>query len=287
MLARRRTQLNRALSKLGLCSRGTAAGWIAAGRVRVNGKTALSPEQWVELGSDRIEVAPGEPGTGKPSRKADGPAKGFEAPSSKGRDSRDPVPDPLSRGHRGNLHDSLAGSLYLALHKPPGYVTTRSDELGRKTVYDLLPPDRRDGWLFPVGRLDKDSEGLLLLTNDGAWADALTDPARHVPKVYRVKLDRKPGPVDLERFRTGIVLDGSKTAPAGAEPEGGGWYRVTLTEGRNRQIRRMFHALGYKVKRLVRVSIGPLGLGDLEPGRLRDLTAEEADALRDAAGPTG
>lgn len=248
MLARRqRTQLNRALSKLGLCSRGTAAEWIAAGRVRVNGETATSPDQWVELGADRIEVAPD--------------------------------PD----GERSNAQVTSGSPIYLALHKPPGYVTTRSDEMGRKTIYDLLPPEWAQGWIFAVGRLDKDSEGLLLLTNDGAWSDALTDPARHVEKIYRVKLDGRPGPADLERFRAGIELDGSLTAPAGVEGEGGGWYRVTLTEGRNRQIRRMFHALGYKVKRLVRISIGPLYLGDLEEGKTRALTAEEAAMLRRSA----
>jgi 23S rRNA pseudouridine2605 synthase len=99
-----------------------------------------------------------------------------------------------------------------------------------------------------------------------------------------VKLDGKPGPADLERFRNGIELDGSATATAGVQPEAGGWYRVTLTEGRNRQIRRMFHALGYKVKRLVRVSIGPLGLGGLPAGGFRPLLPGEMDALADAGG---
>lgn len=249
MLARRRTQLNRALSKLGLCSRGMAAGWIAAGRVRVNGKPAVSPEQWVDLDADQIEALPA-PGAGG-----------------------NPIPAAAP-----------AGRLYLALHKPPGVVTTRSDELGRKTVYDLLPPAWAGDWIFPVGRLDKDSEGLLLLTNDGAWADALTDPIRHVAKVYRVKIDGRPGPADLERFRDGIELEGRPTAPAGIVAEGSGWYRVTLTEGRNRQIRKMFHALGYKVKRLVRVSIGGLELGDLGPGSVRELAKGEAEALAAAAG---
>jgi 23S rRNA pseudouridine2605 synthase len=260
---RRRTQLNRALSKLGLGSRGMAAAWIAEGRVRVNGERALSPEQWVDLDADRIEVVPEAP-----------PAGGGA-----------PTPGPGSAGRQGNPHDTPRAPIRLALHKPRGYVTTRSDELGRKTVYDLLPPEWSGDWIFPVGRLDRDSEGLLLLTNDGAWADRLTDPARHVPKIYRVRLDRKPGPADLERFRTGIELDGIPTAPAGVEAEGGGWYRVTLTEGRNRQIRRMFHALGCKVKRLVRVSIGPLELGDLAPGAVRPLARDEAEALARAGAP--
>ncbi|MBW8887289.1 MAG: rRNA pseudouridine synthase [Fibrobacteres bacterium] len=251
MLARRqRTQLNRALSKLGLCSRGLAAAWIAQGRVRVNGEIASSPEQWVELGSDRIEVAPGET---------------------------------VGAGEKGNAPATPAARIYLCMHKPPGYVTSRSDEMGRKTIYDLLPPEWRGGWIFPVGRLDRDSEGLLLLTNDGAWSDLLTDPARHVAKVYRVKLDRRPGPLDLERFRSGIDLDGRPTAPAGVVAEGGGWYRVTLTEGRNRQIRRMFHALGYKVRRLVRVSIGSLELGECVPGTVRPLTESETEGLAEPA----
>lgn len=268
MLARRRrTQLNRALSKLGLCSRGMAEAWIADGRVRVNGKPAESPEQWVELGVDRIEVSPA-PG-------AAGNTAAGRPPTGRGRSA--------GRGREAASVPSVASApivpVYLALHKPPGYVTTRSDELGRKTIYDLLPPEWAGGWIFAVGRLDRDSEGLLLLTNDGSWSDRLTDPARHVPKVYRVKLDGKPGPADLERFRNGIELDGSHTAPAGVEPETGGWYRVTLTEGRNRQIRRMFHVLGYKVKRLVRISIGPLGLGDLAPGAVRRLGPKEAKGL--------
>ncbi len=262
MLARRqRTQLNRALSKLGLCSRGLAAAWIAGGRVRVNGEAAVSPEQWVELGADKIEVAADESGGPVPI-----PARAI-------------LPAGPDNEAEGNAPVTQAPRVYLAMHKPPGYVTTRSDELGRKTIYDLLPPEWRGGWIFPVGRLDRDSEGLLLLTNDGAWADRLTDPARHVPKVYRVKLDRRAGPSDLDRFRTGIDLDGRPTATAGVAAEGGDWYRVTLTEGRNRQIRRMFHALGYKVKRLMRVSIGSLELGERAPGTVWPLTGPEAEAL--------
>jgi 23S rRNA pseudouridine2605 synthase len=165
------------------------------------------------------------------------------------------------------------------LHKPAGYVTTRTDELGRKTVYDLLPPEYAGGWVFPVGRLDKDSEGLLLLTNDGEWSNRLTDPEFHVDKIYRVKLDGRPLEGELQRFRTGIELDGEPTLPAGAEAEGSGWYRVRLIEGRNRQIRRMFHALGYKVKRLVRISIGGLELGDLAEGALTALGPAQLEQI--------
>lgn len=235
----KRTQLARALSKLGLCSRGEAARRIAAGEVRVNGRPARDPEAWVELGKDRIEV--------------------------------------------GGAPAAAAARRYYRMHKPPGYVTTRSDELGRKTVYDLLPAEASGGWVFPVGRLDKESEGLLLLTDDGAWSDRLTDPAFHVEKRYRVKLDGRPREEDLAAFRAGIVIEGRRTLPAEVAPEGGAWYVVTLSEGRNRQIRRMFHALGLKVKRLVRVSIGPLELGAMEPGEVRALDPSEVAALARAA----
>jgi 23S rRNA pseudouridine2605 synthase len=239
-----RMHLNRALSKLGLCSRTVANRWIAEGKVSVGGKTASGPDQWVELGRDLIAVA--------------GP--GMRAPDATG---------------------AARPRVYLRIYKPAGYVTTRSDELGRKTVYDLLPEEMRAGWVFPVGRLDKDSEGLLLMTDDGEWANRLTDPAYHVDKVYRVKLDGKPAAGELETFRTGVLVAGRKTLPAAVAEEGGGWYRVVLTEGRNRQIRKMFHALGYKVKRLIRVSIGTLQLEDLKPGEVRALGPER---VREMAG---
>jgi 23S rRNA pseudouridine2605 synthase len=241
LAAPKRSHLNRALSKLGICSRTVADSWIMAGKVSVNGFTALDPEFWVELGTDKIEVA------------------GLSQTSIKG------------------------PSLYLCMHKPAGYVTTRNDELGRKTVYDLLPADSGAGWIFPVGRLDLESEGLLLMTDDGEWANRLTDPEFHVEKEYRVKLDGQPLPSELDTFRQGILLEGRLTLPACVDAEGGGWHRVVITEGRNRQIRKMFHALGYKVKRLVRVSIGPLALGDLKVGEIRKLDLEWVEKLRRAA----
>jgi 23S rRNA pseudouridine2605 synthase len=266
MLAQR-THLNRALSKLGLCSRGVAARWIAEGRVSVNGARAEDPEQWVDLGKDLIRIKP-EAGGVEPEA---GAADNTASPAA-------PVSIPI---------DPARPRVYLILNKPAGFVTTRSDELGRKTVYDLLPQAYAGGWLFPVGRLDKDSEGLLLMTDDGEWSNLLTDPDYHVEKTYRVKLDARPGEEELRRFREGIVLDGSATLPAGVEAESGSWYRVRLTEGRNRQIRRMFHELGYKVKRLVRVAIGGLELGDLAEGAVAELPAERVEGLRAAARAKG
>jgi 23S rRNA pseudouridine2605 synthase len=262
----KRAHLKRALSKLGWCSRGVAEEWIARGLVRVNGVAAVSGEQWVEIGMDRIEAE------GRVSAPED-PARGIDAPA-----GMTGGPGEAREVSAAGAGASPGGRIYLALHKPPGFVTTRSDELGRKTVYDLLPAELRDRWLFPVGRLDKDSEGLLLMTDDGEWSDRLTDPESHVDKVYRVKLDGRPLPAEMETFRAGMTLDGGRTLPAGLE-EDGSWYRVTLREGRNRQIRRMFHALGYKVKRLVRISIGPLELGGLESGKSRRLAREEVAAL--------
>ena len=238
----RRTHLNRALSKLGLCSRGMAERWIAEGRVYVNDRLVTSPLSWVDLDTDRIRVE-GEDGT-------------------------------PSRQPRGS-----AAHVYLAMHKPAGYVTSRRDERGRSTVYDLLPADYAGDWLFPVGRLDRDSEGLLLFTSDGAWSNRLTEPRSSIPKVYRVRLDARATDEALQRFRDGILLDGVVTRPATVVEEGGRWYRVTLTEGRNRQIRRMFRALGYRVERLVRVAIGALVLDDLAPGQVRSIHAGDIEPV--------
>lgn len=170
--------------------------------------------------------------------------------------------------------------LYIMMNKPDGYVTTRSDERGRPTVYDLLKaPDRR---LFPVGRLDRNSKGLLLFTNDSGWADALTNPASHVAKVYKVRLDRRMDDRDMDRVRSGLVLeDGDRTRPAKIRRlrgEDGDWIKVAITEGKNRQIRRMMAAAGYDVKTLIRIRIGALSLRGLEEGSARSLTEEEVRA---------
>jgi 23S rRNA pseudouridine2605 synthase len=198
------------------------------------------------------------------------------------------VTDPLTwvdldrqRITRGGAEAPPVAPLTLALHKPRGVVTTRSDERGRRTVYDLLPPGRP--WVFPAGRLDADSEGLLILTNDARLAVRLTDPVHHVPKTYRVTVNGDPSEDDLRRLREGIELDDGPTRPAGVcmLRRGGQWavVRMVMTEGRNRQIRRMWAALGWRVKRLVRVAVGGLELGDLPAGACRELGAAEVARL--------
>ncbi len=172
----------------------------------------------------------------------------------------------------------------LAMNKPRGVVTTRADEHGRATVYERL--DGVDGWVFSVGRLDKDTAGLLLFTNDTALAEALTNPATHVPKSYAVKVRGRLDEQALERLRTGIELDGRPTRPAevvlGRATEEGCWLEITIVEGRNRQVRRMIEAVSGRVEQLVRIRFGPVALGALEKGAVRKLGAAEVSALRAA-----
>lgn len=171
--------------------------------------------------------------------------------------------------------------LVLALHKPRGVVTTRSDERGRRTVYDLLPAGQP--WIFPAGRLDADSEGLIVLTNDARLAEALTDPEHHVPKTYRVTVTGAPAESALDRLRRGIELEDGPTRPAKvtavARAPDLTELDVVLREGRNRQIRRMFAAIGHRVVRLVRTRIGALPLGALAPGTHRALDEAEIEVL--------
>jgi 23S rRNA pseudouridine2605 synthase len=175
--------------------------------------------------------------------------------------------------------------LYFALYKPKGYVTTVSDPLGRPTVMDLMKnvPER----VYPVGRLDYASEGLLLMTNDGALAQKLTKAGSHVPKTYLVKTSGKPDEQALARLRAGIAIeldDGRrvKTSPASirlAEDAKNPWYEVVLIEGRNRQIRRMFDGVGFQVEKIRRVKLGTLSL-DVAPGKFRELTSNEVEQLK-------
>jgi 23S rRNA pseudouridine2605 synthase len=235
----KRVQLHRAVAKLGWGSRTQAWAWIRAGEVRVDGRIVLDPLCWVDL--DRQQI------------------------TRTGREAADVRPT----------------SVTLALYKPRHVVTTRRDERGRPTVYDLLPPDLP--WVFPVGRLDADSEGLLILTNDSALSVQLTDPSHHVPKTYRVTVRGAPEPSVLECLRNGIRLADGLTRSAKVRllrRRGEATVvEMVLTEGRNRQIRRMWAAVGHRVRRLMRTAIGAYSLGDLAPGACRHLSDAEIRQL--------
>jgi 23S rRNA pseudouridine2605 synthase len=263
--AARRIGLARALSKLGYCSRSQAAQLIRAGHVRLNEGVRFDPETPVHLTRDRILV-----------------------------DDR-----PIEAGEK----------IYLMMNKPHGLITTAADEKGRETVYSLLKKSgfaakgvdslrgasTRDNsawvnpvWVAPVGRLDKASEGLLLLTNDSEWGARVAAPETHLQKTYHVQIARvadealisaltvavnvEDKPRDAETLRASearLLRSGQKNC----------WLEIILTEGKNRQIRRMLQALGIDVLRLVRVAIGPLQLGKLAKGDYRPLTAHEKNSL--------
>lgn len=181
---------------------------------------------------------------------------------------------------RGKKINKVDRMYYIMLNKPRGYVTTVSDELGRKTVMDLIDVKAR---IYPVGRLDKDSEGLLILTNDGSFANALTHPKHNYAKVYRVTVRPSVNDEILDKLRNGIEIDGRKTASCDVnivtEEEGRVVLEFILREGRNRQIRKMCEAVNLEVARLKRISIGPVKLGMLQSGKSRELTDNEVRKL--------
>ena len=237
-------RLQKILSGAGVASRRAAEQLIQDGRVSVNGKTVR------ELGS-----------------KADP-----EADEIRVDDRRIKTAQPLR---------------YYLLNKPAGYVTTRSDPERRPTVMDLLKGVRE--YIYPVGRLDYDSEGLLILTNDGDLAAKLTHPSHEVERVYEAQVLGVPDEHDLHRLATGVVIDGRKTAPAKVEMIGDprrhgdvSRLRVTIHEGRTRQVRRMCDAIGHPVRTLRRVRIGPLTDDRLRPGTYRELTDVEVSRLKKA-----
>lgn len=175
---------------------------------------------------------------------------------------------------------------YIMLHKPRGYLTTRSDDRGRKTVMDLVADV--PAMLRPVGRLDKDSEGLLLMTDDGAFINLLTHPSGGVGKLYRVTVNPRATEEQIVQMASGVVLDdGVRTQPCVihvlSDEPGRTVLEITLHEGRNRQIRRMCSAVGLQVVRLKRSAEGPVKLGMLQPGEYRELKRSEVSALRNAA----
>ena len=171
---------------------------------------------------------------------------------------------------------------YILLNKPRGYVTTRSDPQRRPTVIDLL--DRVREYVYPVGRLDFDSEGLLLLTNDGDLAARLTHPRHGIARLYEVRVAGVPDEHDLKRLARGVTLDGRRTLGAEVARLGPGHFTIAVREGRNRQIRRMCDAIGHPVDQLKRIAIGPLRDAHLKPGQWRDLSDDELRRLRRAAG---
>ncbi len=237
--------LARVLSKRGLCSRSEAAKWIAEGRVRVDGRVVRDPEFPIIDGMACIAVDDRELDTAPPRR------------------------------------------VYLALNKPRGLVTTARDERGRDTVYRCFDGARLDGqdigWIAPVGRLDKASEGLLLFSNDPQWAASITDPLCGPDKTYHVQVDVIPDAALLARLVEGVEADGERLSAKSVAVLRSGtrnaWLEIVLDEGRNRQIRRLLAAFDIGVLRLVRVAIGGLELGELPKGQWRELSAMEIAAL--------
>ncbi|MGA2164263.1 MAG: pseudouridine synthase [Solirubrobacteraceae bacterium] len=202
---------------------------------------------------------------------------------------RDPARDVDERHHVEVDGRPLGGPeprVVYAVHKPVGVLSTARDTHGRPTVVELIPDERRR--LYPVGRLDADSSGLILLTNDGALAQRLTHPRHEVPRTYRVRIGKGPiGDGSLRALRAGVTLEDGPTAPAQVRPVGGGGdeFEITIREGRNRQVRRMCEAVGHPVLALRRVAFGPLRLGDLQPGAHRRLEEAELRKLGEAGGP--
>jgi 23S rRNA pseudouridine2605 synthase len=248
-------RIQKALADAGVASRRAADALVAAGRVSVNGRTAVTGQR-IDPQVDALAV-----------------------------DGRPVLP--------------ATRRTYLALHKPAGVTSTVSDRHAERTVIDLVPPELRAGGarLYPVGRLDKDSEGLILLTDDGDWAQRLLHPRFGVEREYAVGLREPLEPSQERALSEGIELDEGlaalvnlrratrpETARLGRDPRTAAlsWYRAVLTQGWRRQLRRMFAAIGAPVERLVRVRIGTLRLDDLAAGAVRSLTAAERDRLATA-----
>jgi pseudouridine synthase len=242
-------RLQKILSQAGVASRRLSEELIAQGRVQVNGVTVTELGTKADPDADEIKVD-------------------------------------------GRRIQAQKRKRYILLHKPRGYITTRSDPQGRPTVLDLLRGVRE--YIYPVGRLDYDSEGLILLTNDGELAARLTHPRHEVDKVYEARVRGIPDQHVLERLAKGVTIDDRRTAPAkvrlidppNKRPSENEQTRIELAihEGRQRQVRKMFDAVGHPVVRLKRVRIGPIEDPDMPPGHWRDLTPQEVARLQRAAG---
>lgn len=241
-------RLQKILARAGVASRREAEQWIIQGRVTVNGTVVR------ELGS-----------------------------------KADPVKDSIKvDGKRIKPAPQL---LYFALHKPAGVITSVRDPRNRPDLTTFLARIGENKRVFPVGRLDFNSSGLLLLTNDGELAQRLTHPRFGVKKLYHVKLSACPTEEELARLRQGIRLKDGMTSPARIrileKLRKNAWIEIEIHEGRYREVRRMFEALGYFVEKLIRVRVGPVSLGDLAPGRMRPLSRSEIRMLRKHVGLTG
>ncbi|MGH7825608.1 MAG: pseudouridine synthase [Candidatus Binatia bacterium] len=238
-------RLQKILARAGLASRREAEQWILEGRVSVNGSVIRKLGSQADPAKDSIKVD-------------------------------------------GKRIKPSASPLYFAFHKPPGVITTLNDPRGRP---DLSPFVERLGQrqrVFPVGRLDYNSSGLLLLTNDGEVAQRLTHPRFGVKKRYQVKLSACPSEEELSCLRKGIRLEDRITAPARVRVieklKKNAWVEIEVHEGRNREVRRMFAALGYFVEKLIRDRVGPISLGSLPPGAIRSLSQADVAALKKAVG---
>lgn len=239
-------RLQKFLARAGIASRRASEALIEAGRVRVNGKVVTELGTKIDPRTDKVEF--------------DG--------------------ETVSADHR---------HVYLLLNKPQGVISAASDPEGRPVVTSLIPDEY--GRTFPVGRLDWDSEGAILMTDDGELAQLVTHPRHEVTKTYMVKVTGLIGDKDhrIDALREGVKLDdGRKTLPAevirDSDTGKHTWFVVSIREGRNRQIRRMFEAVGIDVRRLRRIAYGPVSMGDVPPGEFRRLSEEEIDELYDAAG---
>lgn len=235
-----KVRLQKIIADSGICSRRKAEELIAQGRVKINGRPC-------KVG-----------------------------------DKADPIKDIVSIDGERVVFERKKTYRYIMLNKPRGYVTTMSDELDRKCVTELL--DGVDARVYPIGRLDKNSEGLLLFTNDGNFANEIMHPSKHVTKTYRVTVRPDVDDEVLVKLSEGEVIDGRKTLPCTVlvldKQPGRTVLQMTISEGRNRQIRKMCEAVGLEVARLKRTAVGPIKLGMLKPGTWRDLKPEELRALR-------
>lgn len=237
-------RLQKYIAMSGRASRRAAETMIDAGRVRVNGRPVTEQGVKVEVGCDKVELD-------------------------------------------GELITAVHKRIYIALNKPEGYITTMKDQFGRPTVMDLVEKEIHTR-VFPVGRLDYATEGLLLMTNDGDWANRVTHPSFECRKKYYAVLKGVLTIPELNRLRRGVMLDGRKTAPAECEimeiDMGMTLVEITIREGRNRQVRRMFETVGHEVRKLRRDRIGIIELGNLPEGRFRHLTSAEVEYFNKGKG---